>query len=116
MKGAADQMRTSWEKLCQYVGTEFGQDIANELQNKSEVTLPEPEHSEAIVNRHNAREQAVQQARTNIQAARNTQLTTLQAALALGGGDPDLPVRIATLQNEIKSVLGQIPARQLHFS
>ena len=31
-KGAADQMRTSWEKLVQYVGTNYGQDISNELQ------------------------------------------------------------------------------------
>jgi phage tail tape-measure protein len=25
---AADQMRTSWEKLVQYVGTNYGQDIS----------------------------------------------------------------------------------------
>jgi hypothetical protein len=25
----ADQMRTSWEKLAQYVGTNYGQDISN---------------------------------------------------------------------------------------
>ena len=30
-KGAADQMRQSWEKLCQYVGTDMSEDIANEL-------------------------------------------------------------------------------------
>jgi hypothetical protein len=29
-KSAADQMRTSWEKLVQYVGTNYGQDINNE--------------------------------------------------------------------------------------
>jgi hypothetical protein len=28
---AADQMRTSWEKLVQVVGTNCGQDISNEL-------------------------------------------------------------------------------------
>jgi hypothetical protein len=33
-KSAADQMRTSWEKLVQYVGTNYGQDINNALQNK----------------------------------------------------------------------------------
>jgi hypothetical protein len=30
-KSAADQMRTSWEKLAQYVRTNYGQDISNEL-------------------------------------------------------------------------------------
>jgi hypothetical protein len=33
-RAAADQMRTSWEKLVQFVGTNYGQDISNELQNK----------------------------------------------------------------------------------
>ena len=39
-KGAAHQMRTSYEKLVQYVGTNYGQDIANELQNKAAVMIP----------------------------------------------------------------------------
>jgi hypothetical protein len=30
-KSAADQMRTSWEKLVQYVGTNYGKYINNEL-------------------------------------------------------------------------------------
>jgi hypothetical protein len=33
-RAAADQMRTSWEKLVQFVGTNYGQDKSNELQNK----------------------------------------------------------------------------------
>jgi hypothetical protein len=36
-RAAADQMRTSWEKLVQFVGTNYGQDISNELQNKIPV-------------------------------------------------------------------------------
>ena len=54
-KGAADQMRVSWEKLYQYVGTQYGKDIMNELQNKQEVVIPQPEHTEAVRNRHTAR-------------------------------------------------------------
>jgi hypothetical protein len=38
-KSAADQMRTSGEKLVQYVGTNYGQDINNELQNKTTSSL-----------------------------------------------------------------------------
>jgi hypothetical protein len=30
-KAAADQMRTSWGKLVKYVGTNYGQEINNEL-------------------------------------------------------------------------------------
>jgi hypothetical protein len=43
-KSAADQMRTSWEKLVQYVGTNYGQDISNELQNMATVTFTQPVH------------------------------------------------------------------------
>jgi hypothetical protein len=41
-KSSADQMRISWEKLVQYVGITYGQDISNELQNKKTVTVPDP--------------------------------------------------------------------------
>jgi hypothetical protein len=33
-KGAADQMRTTWEKTVHHVGTIHGHDTSNELQNK----------------------------------------------------------------------------------
>ena len=42
---AADQTRSSLEKLVQYAGTNYGQDIINELQNKITVNLVEPFHS-----------------------------------------------------------------------
>jgi hypothetical protein len=55
-KAAADEMRTSWEKIGQYVGTTYGQDISNELLNKTTVTLPEPVRSAAVMTRHATRE------------------------------------------------------------
>ena len=51
-KGAADQMRTTWEKLVQYIGTNYGQDISNELSNKAKVVIPEPEYLDGILNQH----------------------------------------------------------------
>ena len=44
-KNVADQMRTTWEKLVQHVGTSYGQDISNELQNKTTVTIVQQVHS-----------------------------------------------------------------------
>jgi hypothetical protein len=44
-KAAADQMRTSCEKLVQNVGTTYGQDISNELHNKTTLVLPDRAHS-----------------------------------------------------------------------
>ena len=48
-KAAADQMRTSLEKLIQYVGTTYGQDISNELQNRAELTIPDPKHTAVVL-------------------------------------------------------------------
>jgi hypothetical protein len=38
-RAATDQMRTSWEKLVQFVGTNYGQDISNELQCKYQFSV-----------------------------------------------------------------------------
>ena len=51
-KSAADQTRTSWEKLVQYFGTNCGQDISNKLQNKMTVNLVEPFHTPEVTARH----------------------------------------------------------------
>ncbi len=58
-RAAADQMRTSWEKLVQFVGTNFGQDISNELQNKIPMILSEPVRTPKVLARHAIREQMV---------------------------------------------------------
>jgi hypothetical protein len=42
-------MRTSWEKLARYVGTNYGQDISNELQNKITVILVQPVHTDDVL-------------------------------------------------------------------
>jgi hypothetical protein len=68
-KAAADQMRTSWEKLVQYVGTNYGQGFSNELHNNVTVTLAEPVHSTAVMTRHAAREQMICTGQANLQAA-----------------------------------------------
>jgi hypothetical protein len=54
-KSAADQMRTSWEKLAQYVGTNYGKDISNELQKKITVILVEPVHTDDVLLKHSLR-------------------------------------------------------------
>jgi hypothetical protein len=69
-KSAADQMRMSWEKLVQYVGTSYGQDISNELQNKASVTLVEPVHTDEVLTRHGVRESMIKTSQMNIQQAR----------------------------------------------
>jgi hypothetical protein len=97
---AADQMRTSWGKLVQYIGTNYGQDINNELQNKVWVVLAEPVHTDDVLARHSVREVMIRNGQLNIQQARQAQETILKAAVQ-AGTDMNAPMRLAILQNEI---------------
>jgi hypothetical protein len=45
-------MHTTQEKIAQYVGIKYGEDIANELTNKTTVTVAPPVFSAAILLRH----------------------------------------------------------------
>jgi regulator of protease activity HflC (stomatin/prohibitin superfamily) len=100
-KAAADQMRTSWEKLVQYVGTSYGSDISNELRNKSEVILQQPTHDTTVIARHLTRETMVRAGQLNLQAAREAQRAALQADINAGTNDPDAPLKLAMMQNDI---------------
>ena len=55
-KGAANQMRNTWEKITHHVGTIYGHDISNELQNKTLVTIAEPQYTAAVVAKHTLKE------------------------------------------------------------
>jgi hypothetical protein len=99
-RAATDQMRTSWEKLIQFVGTNYGQDISNVLQNKIPVILSEPVHTLELLARHAICEQMVQTGEENLQRARLSKRVILEAAAALGA-DPDAPMQLAILDNEI---------------
>jgi hypothetical protein len=99
-KSAADQMRTSWEKLAQYVGTNYGQDTINELQNKITVILVEPVHTDDVLLKHSLRYTMIHKGQMNIQRARKAQETILDAAV-LAGIDMEAPMKLALLQNEI---------------
>jgi hypothetical protein len=99
-KSAADQIRTSWENLAQYVGTNYGQDISNELQNKITVILVEPVHTDDVFLKHSPRETIIRNGQMNIQRARKSQETILEAAV-LAGLDMKTPTKLALLQNEI---------------
>jgi hypothetical protein len=39
---AADQMQILQEKIAQYIGAKYGEDIANKLQNKTRIILSAP--------------------------------------------------------------------------
>jgi hypothetical protein len=99
-RAAADQMRTSWEKLVQFMGTNYGQVISNELQNKIPVVLSEPVHTLEVFARHAICEQMVQTGEENLQRAPLLKRVILEAAAALGT-DPDAPMQLAILDDQI---------------
>jgi hypothetical protein len=99
-KSAADQMLTSWEKLAQYVGTNYGQDISNKLQNKITVILVEPVHTDDVILKQSLRETMIRNGQMNIQRARKAQETIPEAAVQ-AGLNMEASMKLALLQNEI---------------
>jgi hypothetical protein len=74
---AADLMRTTQEKIVLYVGAKYGEDIANELNNKVTVTIPPPVYSVDIKARHLQWELLVRKKQVNILAALKGKLVKL---------------------------------------
>ncbi len=71
---AANLMRTTQEKIGQYVGIKYGEDIANELTNKATVTIPPAVYSTAILLRHQEWERHVRRKQVNMRTALDAKL------------------------------------------
>jgi hypothetical protein len=76
---AADFMRTMQEKIGQYVGIKYGEDIAKELTNKTMVTIPPSVYSTAILLRHQEWERHVRRKHMNMRTALDAKLAQLQS-------------------------------------
>ena len=84
----------------QYVGTDYGQDIRRELQNKIAVNLVEPIHAPEVIARHEIREWMIRTGQSNIQTYMATHSTIMEAA-ATAGIDDAAPTKLAILENKI---------------
>ena len=100
-KGAAEQMRATWEKIVHHAGAMHGHDISDELQNKKTVVIPKPEHAEDVLHKHEQRLLRHDTQEERLVKARLTQKTALQAAVK-AEEDPDAPMLLAVLENEIE--------------
>jgi hypothetical protein len=74
-------MRTSWGKLVQYIGTNYGQCIRNGFQNNITVVLVEPMHMDDVLMRQGVREVMIRNGQLNIQRARQAQETILRESV-----------------------------------
>ena len=99
-KNVADQMRTTWEKLVQHVGTSYGQDISNELMNKTIVNIVQPTHTASVLARHQTRELMIRAGQQNILRAQRTRRTALELTVR-AGADDEAPMKLAILENQI---------------
>jgi hypothetical protein len=95
----ANRMRTTQEKIGQYVGIKYGEDIANELTNKTTVTIPPPTYSTAILLRYQEWERHVRRKQMNIRTALDAKLAQLQSASGIKDA-----VAIAEVKNQVKDV------------
>ena len=93
-------MRQTHEKITHHVGTVCGEDISNELMNRTRVVLQEPTHSAAIMAKHQTRVARHQAQEARLSAAREAKCIALEASTA--GGDADAAMDLAILENEIK--------------
>ena len=89
-------------KIVQYVRTNYGQDISNELQNKATVTITYPVHTDDIIVRNALQEAMVRSGQANIQAAQETKTIFLRDTI---NSTPmvvaDAPMKLAILENYI---------------
>ena len=77
-------MRNSWERIVHHVGTIMGQEISNELQNKTPFVIPKPEYTQAIKDKNVIDEARRALQHNRFRVARATKLAAL-TTLATGG-------------------------------
>jgi hypothetical protein len=100
-------MRNTWEKITHHVGTIYGHDISNELQNKMRVTIAEPRYTTAVLITHAQNETRRLAQSVRLTHARNAQRLVLVAAVT-AAEDPAAPMNLALLDNEIEEAAYQL--------
>jgi hypothetical protein len=75
-------MRVTMEKIQEFVGLKFGEDVANELKNRAKVVLPPPEYSTAAKARHVVYERMIRTQQVTLLTAMRAQPKALEDAAA----------------------------------
>jgi hypothetical protein len=77
-------MRTTWEKIVHHVGTIYGHDISNELQNKKTFIITKPEHPQNVLDKHADRVTRHESQELRLSNARQDQRRALEADIDEG--------------------------------
>jgi hypothetical protein len=101
---AADLMCTMQERLIQYVGTKFGGDIANKLQNRMAVVDTTSHIQHCSDGNHTACKTLVHRQQNNLLAASQAKKAIIKMRITTNPADLDLPIKLAELENKISQL------------
>ncbi len=82
---AAYTMGVTQEKIQQYIGIKYSEDIGNELKNKVQVVIKPPEYSKAIEKSHVEYQALVRSKQTKLLMAGQAKLSKLWLIPAVAG-------------------------------
>ena len=80
---SVDLLRTSLKKAIQYVGTNYGEDITDKLENCQQPTMSTPQHTAEVLRKHMAAKVTLKRNQQNaLLVARQTMAVAVQEELA----------------------------------
>ena len=97
---SADLLRTTLEKIIQYVGTKYGKDIANEIESRSLSTSTPPQHTAEVLRKHAAKTILKRTQQNALLGAHQVMEANLQALIA-ANPDPTRTLELVQMQNTI---------------
>jgi hypothetical protein len=110
-RGAADQVKTSYKALTQHLGTMYGPDIANELENRRILTIPMPVHSQATLNDHIAATARRDAQHIKLTTARRRKHTALRTKAAQDNTDAIMDLANLEIEMEEADRLATLPLK-----
>jgi len=87
------------EKLIQYVGTKYGEDIASELENRVPIVNTPPQHTTEVLRKHAAKVTLKRTQQNALLGAHQTMAANLQAQMA--NPDPARTLELVEINNTI---------------
>jgi len=97
---SADLLRTSLEKAIQYVGTKYGEDIADELENRQLTITSTPQHTAEVQRKHMAKVTLKRTQQNALLVAHQTMAVAVQAELNVNP-DPARTLELVQIMNMI---------------
>ena len=93
-----DQLAITLHQIVKHIGTIYGQEINNEIQNQTAVIIVKPVYDQDFLDKKVIKERQREANLKRIQDARRRKEAILQVALL---NDPDLDITLSELKNEM---------------